>query len=104
MREPGVLDIVQLKARHNLPAPLEVWQAAHAWMASQKGLRRAPPLVLPTRPLDGAQWAALMQPYRAMKGGAEWLPTNLSLSSLATLDSDMADLARRAGVSSWLFT
>lgn len=104
VREPGVLDIVQLKARHNLPAPLEVWQAAHAWMASQKGLRRAPPLVLPTRPLDGAQWAALMQPYRAMKGGAEWLPTNLSLSSLATLDSDMADLARRAGVSSWLFT
>ncbi len=63
-REPGVLDIVQLKARHNLPAPVEVWQAAHAWMAGQKGLRRAPPLVIPSRPLDAAGWTALMRPYR----------------------------------------
>ena len=103
-REPGVLDVIQLKARHNLPAPLEVWQAAHAWMASQKGLRRAPPLVLPSRPLDAGQWAALMQPYRASKGTAPWLPPALTLAALGTLDADMADLARRAGVSSWLFT
>ena len=104
VREAGVLDVVQLKARHNLPAPLEVWQAAHAWMASQDGLRRAPPLVLPTRPLDVAAWTTLMQPYRQQKAGAPWLPHGLTLTTLNTLDVDMADLARRAGVSSWLFT
>ncbi len=103
-REAGVLDIVQLKARHNLPAPLDVWQAAHAWMSSQEGLRRAPPLVLPSRPLDVMLWATLMQPYRQQKDNAPWLPVSLTLASLATLDVDMAELARRAGVSSWLFT
>ena len=103
-REPGVLDLIQLKARHNLPASLEVWQAAHAWMSTQTGLRRAPTMVLPTRQLDAAQWAGLMQPYRDQKDGAPWLPTSLTLSSLATLDSDLADLARRASVTSWLFT
>ena len=103
-REAGVLDIVQLKARHNLPAPLEVWQAAHGWMSSQDGLRRAPPLVMPSRPLDPAAWTALMQPYRDSKCGAPWLPVNLTLASLAAIDADMAELARRSGVSSWLFT
>jgi hypothetical protein len=104
VREAGVLDIVQLKSRHNLPAPLEVWQAAHAWMSVQDGLRRAPPLVLPNRPLDPASWTTLMQPYRAQRNGAPWLPQTLTLATLATLDLDMAELARRAGVSSWLFT
>lgn len=103
-REAGVLDIVQLKARHNLPAPLEVWQAAHAWMSSQDGLRRAPPLVLPSRPLDPMTWATMMLPYREHKNGAHWLPVNLTLATLGTLDVDMAELARRSGVSSWLFT
>ncbi len=103
VREAGVLDIVQLKSRHNLPAPLEVWQAAHAWMSSQEGLRRAPPLVLPSRPLDTVLWTTLMQPYRQQMHGAPWLPQNLTLATLATLDADMADLARRSGVSSWLF-
>ena len=95
--------MVQLKARHNLPAPLEVWQAAHGWMSSQTGLRRAPPLVLPSRPLDGPTWSALMQPYRQHKAGAPWLPETLTLASLAQIDADMAELARRAGVASWLF-
>ena len=103
-REAGVLDIVQLKARHNLPAPLEVWQAAHAWMSAQDGLRRAPPLMLPPRGLDGETWAAFMQPYRLHRQGAPWLPVNLTLAALGTLDSDMTELARRSGVSSWLFT
>jgi hypothetical protein len=103
-REPGILDVVQLKSRHNLPAPVEVWQAAHAWMATQKGLRRAPPLVVPTRPLDAAAWTALMRPYRTAKNGAPWLPNNLTLPALSQLEADMAALARRAGVSSWLFT
>jgi hypothetical protein len=102
-REAGVLDIVQLKTRHNLPAPLEVWQASHAWMAAQQGLRRAPPLVLPARSLDGPLWDTLMQPYRQHKRGAPWLPPQLTLASLAQIDSDMTDLARRAGVASWLF-
>ena len=104
VREAGVLDVVQLKARHNLPAPLEVWQAAHAWMSAQDGLRRAPPLVLPSRPLDTGLWTNLMQPYRQHKDGAAWLPTNLTLATLGTLDVEMAELARRSGVSSWLFT
>lgn len=103
-REAGVLDIVQLKARHNLPAPLEVWQAAHAWMSSQEGLRRAPPLILPSRPLDQDIWTSLMQPYRDHHQGAPWLPVTLSLATLSGLDNDMAELARRTGVSSWLFT
>ena len=103
-REPGVLDLVQLKARHNLPAPLEVWQASHSWMSTQRGLRRAPPLSIPARPLDAAGWAQLMHPYRTAKGGAPWLPDPLTLAGLATIDADMADLARRGGVSSWLFT
>lgn len=104
VREAGVLDIVQMKGRHNLPAPLEVWQAAHAWMSAQEGLRRAPPLVLPSRPLDTILWATLLLPYREQKGGAPWLPHNLTLAGLGALDADMADLARRSGVSSWLFT
>ncbi len=103
-RESGVLDIVQLKARHNLPAPLEVWQAAHAWMSMQEGLRRAPPLILPSRPLDPDIWTALMQPYRQHHGGAPWLPVTLTLATLGGMDNDMAELARRTGVSSWLFT
>jgi hypothetical protein len=103
-REPGVLAAVQLKARHNLPAPLEVWQATHAWMAGQHGLRRAPPMVQPSRQPDTAGWAALTEPYRQEKGGAPWLPQNLTLAALTALDGDMADLSRRAGISSWLFT
>jgi hypothetical protein len=102
-REAGVLDILQLKTRHNLPAPLEVWQASHAWMAAQQGLRRAPPLILPARALDAALWEALLQPYRQQKGGAPWLPAHLTPAVLAQIDSDMAELARRAGVASWLF-
>lgn len=104
MREPGVLDITQLKARHNMPAPLEVWQAGHAWLAKQRGLRRVPPLAAPPRTIDSAGWTRLMEPYRAKKGGAPWLPAELNHATLADLDADLADLARRAGVSSWLFT
>jgi hypothetical protein len=104
LREPGVLDITQLKARHNMPAPLEVWQAGHAWLAKQRGLRRVPPLSAPPRPIDADGWTRLMEPYRAKKSGAPWLARELTHSALADLDADLADLARRAGVSSWLFT
>jgi hypothetical protein len=103
-RETGVLTITQLKARHNMPASIEIWQAAYAWMAQQSGLKRLPPMVAPDRPFNEKTWRAMMAPYRKCKNGAPWLPQRLSQSSFARLDMDMCDLARRAGVTSWLFT
>ncbi len=103
-RETGVLAINQLKGRHNIPAAVDVWQAAHAWLATQTGLKRLPPMVAPERPLHAGTWEQLMAPYREEKGGAPWLPVEASLVSFAALDGDMADLARRGSVSSWLFT
>ena len=47
-RETGVLAIVQLKARHNMPAPTEVWQAAYGWLAAQARLKRLAPESRPT--------------------------------------------------------
>lgn len=103
-REPHMLAINQLKARHNLPAAGEIWQTAHAWMATQTDLRRTPHPVVPDRPLNTAAWTAMLQPYRAAKGGARWLVAKPSAEAFEALDSQMADLARRGGVSSWLFT
>lgn len=103
-REPHMLTINQLKARHNLPAAIEVWQAAYAWLAGQDALRRAPDPAVPDRPLNAAAWTSLMQPYRTAKDGARWLPGKATCESFAMLDANMADLARRGGVSSWLFT
>ena len=103
-RETGVLAVTQLKARHNMPATLEVWQAAHAWLATQPRLKRLPPLLPPERPLKAETWDDLMAPYRQQKGGTPWLPAQATLASFNGLDVDLADLARRGGVSSWLFT
>lgn len=103
-RETGVLAITQLKARHNMPASVEIWQAAHAWLAIQSGLKRLPPMVPPDRPLNGAVWDELIAPYRQRKNGAAWLPIIPTHVAFSRLDSDMTDLARRAGVTSWLFT
>jgi hypothetical protein len=103
-RETGVLAITQLKARHNMPAASEVWQAAHAWLATQREIRRQPPLVVPERTLDNEAWESLMLPYRLAKRGAPWIPETVSLATFAELEGAMADLARRGGVSSWLFT
>lgn len=103
-RETGVLTITQLKARHNMPASIDIWQAAYAWMAQQSGLKRLPPMVAPDRPFNEKTWRTLMAPYRKCKKGAPWLPQRLTQSSFARLDMDMSDLARRAGVTSWLFT
>lgn len=102
-RETGVLDIAQLKSRGNLPAPLDVWQAAHCWLASQSGLLRSFPAVPPDRPIDQASWEALMLPYRRHARGAPWLPTALGPHELALLNANMSELARRTGVTSWLF-
>jgi len=103
-RESGVLAITQLKARHNMPAPLEVWQAAFAWMATQAGLRRIPTAVLPDRPADNPAWRQLLATYRQAKDGAPWLPEAMTSSQFSSIDSDMAELARKGGVTSWLFT
>jgi hypothetical protein len=103
-RETGVLAINQLKARHNMPASAEIWRAAHAWLGTQKDLKRAATLNPPSRPIDAEAWQSLTAAYRTSQYGAPWLPERLDTDTLATLDTDIAALARRAGVSSWLFT
>jgi hypothetical protein len=103
-REAGVLTITQLKARHNMPAAGEVWQAAHAWLATQKNLKRLALEPVPERRLDAEVWQSLMQPYRTTHAGAPWLPELTEPIAFATLEANLADLARRIGISSWLFT
>ena len=103
-RETGVLAINQLKSRHNMAASGEVWQAAYSWMSSQQALKRMSPLALTERHWDQAAWRALLQPYRDTHGDAPWFDANASHLLFAGLDADLCDLARRGGVSSWLFT
>jgi hypothetical protein len=103
-REAGMLAITQLKGRHNMAAPLDVWQAAYAWLSSQSGLRRLPPRILPDRRLDDEAWSQLMAPYRRRTGGAPWLSEQATQTVFDGFNAEMSDLARRGGVSSWLFT
>jgi len=103
-REAGMLAITQLKGRHNMAAPLDVWQAAYAWLAAQSGLRRLPPRIPPERKLDADAWGQLMEPYRKKCGGAPWLPDIATQAVFDAMNAEMGDLARRGGVSSWLFT
>lgn len=103
-RESGVLAINQLKARHNMAAPTDVWQAAHAWMACQPGLKRLPPAGAGASDFDQEAWERLMRPYRTATVGAPWLDFEASHLMFAGLDAELANLARRAGVMSWLFT
>jgi hypothetical protein len=103
-REAGMLAITQLKGRHNMAAPLDVWQAAYAWMSSLSGLRRLPPRLPPDRRLDDEAWTQLMAPYRRRTGGAPWLPEQATPTVFDKFNAEMSDLARRGGVSSWLFT
>lgn len=103
-REAGMLAITQLKGRHNLAAPLDVWQAAYAWLAAQSGLRRLPTRSSPERQFDNDAWGQLMAPYRKRTGGAPWLPEAATQTVFDELNAEMSELARRGGVSSWLFT
>ena len=103
-REATVLAINQLKARHNMAASAEVWQAAYSWMSSQYALKRLPPMAVNERPWDQAAWRSLMQPYRQAHSGAPWIDRDASSLLFGGLDADLCDLARRGGVSSWLFT
>lgn len=104
VREAGVLTVTQLKARQNMPAALDIWQASHAWLSQQTQLRRQPLMTVPERPLDTAVWRSIIQPYRLAQRGAPWLPDTISTQTFCALDQGVADLARRGGVSSWLFT
>lgn len=103
-REAGVLAINQLKSRHNMAATTEVWQAAYTWMAGQQALKRLPVLGSTERVFDQGAWRTLLDPYRQAKGGAEWFDRNAAHLMFAGFDADLADLARRGSVSSWLFT
>lgn len=103
-RETGFLTITQLKTRHNLAAAHDVWAAAYAWMSAQTALRRIPCLVPPERRLNAGLWSELLEPYREKTGGAPWLPATPATGLFAALDSYTAELARRGGVTSWLFT
>jgi hypothetical protein len=103
-REVNVLAITQLKSRHNLGASAEIWQAAHLWMSQQRDIKRPSMLPSPDRPLSQTTWESLMLPYRMKKRGAPWLPEIATHATFAALDQDIADLARRGGVTSWLFT
>ncbi len=103
-REAGVLAINQLKSRHNMAASTEVWQAAYTWMASQQALKRLPAMGNCERVFDQIAWTKLLRPYRDAKDGAPWFDRDASHLMFAGFDADLADLARRGGVSSWLFT
>lgn len=103
-RETGVLSINQLKARHNMAASTEIWQACYMWMASQQALKRLPMLGHIERTFDQLAWQRLLQPYREAKAGAPWLDRDATHMMFSGFDADLADLARRGSVSSWLFT
>lgn len=103
-REAGVLAISQLKARHNLPATAETWQAAHTWMGAQKDLKRTSNGPQAERPFDAEAWSALMGAYRSRKGGASWIPDHPGKETFSLLEGGIGELARRAGITSWLFT
>jgi hypothetical protein len=102
-REVGVLTLNQLKGRHNIPAGVDVWQAAHHWASQQRGIRRMPALMPKERPLCGKDWSSLMQPYIGAVGRNAGLTGELTSDTFSTLEVGLAELARRAGVSSWLF-
>jgi hypothetical protein len=103
-RETGVLSINQLKARHNMAATTDVWQAAYAWMSQQSGLKRLPPMSGGNRDFDQEAWQRLLAPYRAATCRAPWFEAEASHLMFAGLDAELSNLARRAGVMSWLFT
>lgn len=103
-RETCVLAVNQLKARHNMAASTDVWQAAYTWMANQPILKRIPSMSHVERPIDQGAWYRLMLPYRSAHAGAPWFDQDASQLMFASFDAELADLARRGGVSSWLFT
>ena len=103
-RERGALTINQLKGRHNMPATLDVWQASHAWLATQTRLVQPPLPQFGERPdVDGRIWEELFAPYRAAVGGADWIPRSPNLKSVVALDQAICGLANESEIRSWLF-
>lgn len=103
-REAGVLAISQLKTRHNLPASVEIWQAAHTWLGAQSALKRLNTGDFPQRQFDTCAWREMMARYRAETNGAPWIPEDASKETFATIEGGIGELARRVGITSWLFT
>jgi hypothetical protein len=103
-REAGVLAISQLKARHNLPASVEIWQAAHTWLGAQCDLKRLSTGEIPERQFDTAAWGDLMARYRSHTDGAAWIPEGANKETFAAIEGGIGELARRIGITSWLFT
>lgn len=105
-REACVLSILQLKARHNMAASTDIWQAAYAWMAQQQCLKRIPTLASEgfTPTYDQDAWCRIFSPYRSAKAGAPWVTATADEALFADQATEMADLAHRGGVTSWLFT
>jgi len=103
-RERRALAIAQLKGRHNMPAPLEVWQAVYLWLSHQHRLVQSP-VQLAREPLgaDTGVWQRLMAPYRTACDGAPWLPPDLALEKIEQLDAGIAGLAHACEIRSWLF-
>lgn len=102
-RERRALAVAQLKGRHNMPAPLEVWQAVYQWLAGQQALIRPLPSLLRPTTSDQAIWQHLMAPYRAATGGAPWIPDQLAPDQIEQLDGGLARLADACEIRSWLF-
>lgn len=103
-RESGFLTLNQLKGRHNLPAPTPVWQATFAWLGEQSALARQPPATIASPGVDKSLWVALMAPYWRAKGSRVAVPKTLTMPVFERLDAELAELARRGRISSWLFT
>ena len=102
-REVGFLAINQIKGRHNLPASAEAWQIAYSWMGGQRSLSRMPPTSLSSPLIDRSAWASLMKPYWDAMGEQRAVPRALTLPIIDRLDEDLTILARRSGVTCWLF-
>jgi hypothetical protein len=67
-------------------------------------LKRPPAHAPPARALNAGAWESLMSAYRTKKRGAPWIPPAASNETFTGLEADIADLARRGGITSWLFT
>ncbi len=103
-RETDILAITQLKGRHNMPASLSIWQAAHAWVSQQNGIKRSVKRTMRDLPFNLKTWEQLTADYRAQTHGAPWLPEKPTTLKFQQLEDALSELARRGGVRSWLFS
>lgn len=76
--------VVQLKAKGNTAAPLEVWMAARAWLAAHD----IEPAKMNRRrtPIDRALWIACWKPYwLAKRRFPDWLPLGPNSYAMANI-------------------